>query len=200
MKYLILFLGLASLVAGCQPRDRSTPPAIAQRSEADVRLLPEDSLEGRPIAWYFAHPDLYPDVRRYLNDSLTLADNAETRILLDTLVAYSGELQPLYFRVLNKICKNAGSDLNHILGGYAMDMLERHTPFCLDQLRKGGPDYFTGFISNELYQRPNWQEELRLYTDRLYGRLPEGSDELKKELDYLLEGIVNDIEHMIRND
>lgn len=200
MKYLILILGLANLAVGCQPRDRSTPPAAAHRTEADVRLLPEDSLEGRPIAWYLTHPDLYSGVRRYLNDSLTLADNTETRILLDTLVAYSGELQPLYFRVLNKICKNAGNDLNHLLGGYAMDMLERHTPFCLNQLQKGGPDYFTGFISNELYQRPNWQEELRLYSDRLYGRLPEDSDELKKELDYLLDGIVNDIEHMIRND
>ena len=199
MNYTFFILGIAAFFSGCKPDSSKSAADQPPVTGIEMRLSPGDSLNGRPVSWYLKHPDLYFGVRLYLNDSLILADNAQTHQLLDSIVSYSGELQPLYFMVLNKICKNAGHDLDHILGLSAMDMLYNHTAFCLKQLSTGGPDYFTGFISNEMYQQPNWQEQLRLYSDQLYSNISEDDDELKKELDYLLEGIVKDIEHMVRN-
>lgn len=169
---------------------------------SEDRLLDEEkhisivSPSGETLYDYMDHPDLDAPVRAFLEGSMVPQNNDETESLLATLVNHSGELTSLYFGVFNKICKEADEDMSELLGPAAMRLLENHTAFCIASLHNGAPDYFTGHISNALYRQDAWENTLKIYSANLYKKI--GDDpELIMELNQLMEGIKNDIDHLI---
>jgi hypothetical protein len=190
---------ILTILIGCNEQtqkndqtDAAGNPIADKKSEKHVNIV---SPSGELLYDYMNHPALDANVKAYLEGNLAPKNNDETRALLETLVKPDGELTSLYFGVFNKICKEADEELSGILGSYAMNLLENHTGFCVASLKNGAPDYFTGHISNAMYTEDGWENTLKIYTSNLYENIS-GDPNLIMELNHLLEGIKNDINHL----
>jgi hypothetical protein len=150
---------------------------------------------GETLYNYMNHPGLNPLVKDYLEGDFVPDNDERTRVLLDTLVNHQGELTSLYFGIFSKICKESNEGLSEILGPFSLQLLEKHTKFCVASLKNGAPDYFTGYISNEFHKRESWENEFKIYSEKLYANVG-NNPELIRELNHLTEGIRNDIDHL----
>ncbi len=189
---LVLLIGCSENIRKNDLNGKTTQETNREITENHINIV---SPAGELLYDYMNHPELDVHVKAYLEGKVQPANNDETKALLETLVNHQGELTSLYFGVFNKICKEANEELSGILGSYAMLLLENHTNFCVASLRNGAPDYFTGHISNALYLEDGWENTLKIYSSHLYEKI--GDDpELILELNHLMEGIKNDINHL----
>ncbi len=192
----IIFITLISLFSCDEGSNRETN----QQQKPDKDITEEQSVNivsptGDVLYNYMNHPELNTNVKSYLEGTLIPQDNEETRALLDTLIIHNGELVSLYFGVFNKICNKNDNSITSLLGLSSIQYLENHTKFCVASLQNGAPDYFTGYISNEFSKHSPWENEFKIYTEKLYANLG-NNPELIRELNLLLEGIKNDISHL----
>lgn len=193
----IILITLISLFSCNQGRNEDKTN-LQQGSEKDTSK--EQSVNivsptGDVLYNYMNHPELDPNVKSYLEGTLIPANNEKTKILIDTLIGHNGELVSLYFGIFNKICDKNDNTITTLLGTSSVRYLENHTKFCVASLQNGAPDFFTGYIANEFSKQNPWENKFKIYTERLYANLG-NNPELIRELNLLLEGIKNDINHL----
>jgi len=187
-KFSILIFPVILLACNCgdgsKKEQAESVDETLSSSETTVGIV---APSGEMLYNYMNHPDLNTNVKEYLEGTFTPANDMQTRALLDTLVYQGGELSSLYFGIFNKICKESTEELSSILGPYAIKFLENNTKFCVASLKNGAPDYFTGYISSEFNKTDNWENQLKIYTEKLYSNV--GNDPiLIRELNHLAEG------------
>ncbi len=191
----IFVLGLVSCGNKKTENKEETTSNINAANGSNITLK-EKEIDGKPIENYLNLSGADPTVLAYIHGNFEPVDNPETLNLVDTLIHQDGDLFPLYFSCFLQICKEADNKLADALGPYAIEMLVGKTQYTVEKLSKGAPDYFTGLIANELYKKDDWQSEFDNIKQTLDANI--GSDpQQKKELDQLIEGIQNDLDHLI---
>lgn len=171
-------------------------PTKESNQEISTAVFSDQFIDGQPVSYYLNSSDIDPSVVDYYYGRIDIQENEKTGMLLNTLIETKNDLTPFYFRCFMNICKNNGEELQSYLGKYCIRLLERNTYYCIKKLRQGSPDYFTGLIANEIYQRNNWESTINNLSLELHLNLENEAPELRKELDLFIVGIKNDIEHM----
>lgn len=200
MKKIFPILVLILFGCNCDEKEKNEESKdAASKSKETETTVSIVAPSGETLYNYMNHPNLDKYVKDYLQGSFVPGNDDRTKVLLDTLVLHQGELTSLYFGIFNNICKESNEDLSGVLGPYALQLLENHTKFCAASLKNGAPDYFTGYISTEFLKRDSWENQLKIYSEKLYQNV--GDDpELIRELNHLIEGIRNDINHLQQDD
>ena len=154
-------------------------------------------IDGQPVKYYLKMEQMPDMVSAYYHGELEIGQNNTTDSLMEILVSPDKNLNPFYYKCFMNICEKADSTLSTYLGEKCIMLLENNTYYCINKLKKGFPDYFTGLVANQIYQGDNWEEEINNLSLRLHLNLENEAPELRKELDLFIVGVKNDIEHMM---
>lgn len=186
------------LTSACQKHSKNQETVENTSSTPAKPIISDQFIDGQPVEYYLNSDDMDKIVLDYYYGRLDIKENEQTGDLLNALIEQKGDLVPMYYRCFMNICKNNGANLQNYLGNYCIKLLEQKTYYCVKKLRQGAPDYFTGLVANEIYKKPNWEEEINNISLKLHLNLENEAPELRKELDLFIVGLKNDIEHLSR--
>jgi hypothetical protein len=187
---------VAVMFSLCQSKKERRTELEADMSSEQAHVFDEQHIDGVAIETYLERPEMNPAVRKYVRGELQpQAGSANTHALLKAMAEAPEDLFPLYFTTFMHMAKSAGPALSEEMGPYAIELLTANTASTLERLRDGAPDYFTGLIANELYKNENWQDVFDNMNETLWQNTGENTA-LADELQGLMQGIHNDIEHL----
>ena len=196
MSRLLLLVLAVLLCVRCSEKKTSSDDEASK----DLQTAFSDQfIDGQPVSYYLNSSDIHPLAVDYYHGLVDIREDEQTGTLLNVLTGTKNELTPFYYRCFMNICKNNGNELQNFLGKYCIRLLERNTYYCIKKLRQGSPDYFTGLVANEIYQKEDWDNEINALSLELHLNLENEAPELRKELDLFIVGIKNDIEHLSSN-
>ncbi len=192
-KYLFLpiFLFVLFSCSNQKPETNDEP----EKTTGSIAFT-DQFIDGLPINHYLKNPDLPEIVKLYYYNQFSVEENDSTNSLMNILITPDEKFTPFYFKCFMNICQNASPKLSPYLGKKCISLLEDNTHYCINKLKKGSPDYFTGLVANEIYQQESWEDEINNLSLRLHLNLENDAPELRKELDLFIVGVKNDIEHM----
>lgn len=177
-----------------------TTPKKSPELKASSRAFDDQFVDGKPVYTYLKLEGIDQNVLDYYYGNFKIERNDSTKSLLQTLNTSKEHLLPFYYRCFVEICKDSDTTMSEFLGKYTIDMVEQHTEYAMNKLNTGSPDYFTGLISNYIYQQRDWENELNELALKLQRNLEYAPRILRKELDLFIVGIKNDIEHVINKE
>lgn len=199
IKHSFLLFFLFVLISCSQQKSKKNVELAEVNVEDNTSMkmaFSDQFIDGSPINHYLKDPGLPAVVKNYYDGNFVVQVNPSTDSLMNILVTPDDALTPFYFKCFMSICQKADSTLTTYLGEKCILLLENNTHYCINKLKKGSPDYFTGLVANEIYQQENWEDEINNLSLRLHLNLENDAPELRKELDLFIVGVKNDIEHM----
>ncbi|GEM_PF-2820792 len=196
--FLITLFALFSCSGTSEKKAESTSQDNDSELSSKNIAFNDQIIDGHPVEHYLEMGNMDELVLQYYHGNLEVAENAETDSLLNTLINSPQNTLPFYYKCFMNICENADSTMEDYLGNYCISLLENQTRYCVQKLKQGHPDYFTGLVANAVYSHENWEEEINDLSLKLHLNLEEENPDLRKELDLFLVGVKNDTEHMPR--